>query len=194
MLLKSGRHAKEALRWAAFLAAYEAPLTLPHFSGPLADFVRNAPAEDLQQWDVLLVGGKGRAIDLGGSKIQRARRGVGEGDGIYTISGSKRRVAGSGDVAILMSPERKDQAIASFRALETAAHTADSRPALMPESTTVAGPVLPESAMSLTGLNWLDVKYWVMREAACPRTTPARTARNIRRAGLEISDPSGLPT
>lgn len=120
-----GRAARRAWRGvpkeyvSAFLAAYEAPLTLPHFSGPLADFVRNAPAEDLQRWDVLLMGGTGSEINLGGSMIRRAKRSVGHGDGIYTISGSKRRVAGSGDVAILMSEERKDQATTHFKALTT---------------------------------------------------------------------------
>ena len=42
-------------------------------------------------------------------------------------------------------------------AMATTAHTADSMPEEMPDRTTVAGPVRPDSAMSLTGLNWLDV-------------------------------------
>ena len=48
--------------------------------------------------------------------------------------------------------------------------------------------------MSLTGLNWLDVKYCVMRLAAWPSTTPTSTAANMRTFGLEIFDPAGLPT
>ena len=63
----------------------------------------------------------------------------------------------------LPSPRPRPTRMAT--AMATTAHTADSMPLAMPDSTTVAGPVLPESAMSLTGLNWLEVKYCVMRLA-----------------------------
>ena len=79
-------------------------------------------------------------------------------------------------------------------AMATTAHTADSMPEEMPESTTVAGPVRPDSAMSRTGLNWLDVKYWVMRLAAWPSTTPATTAANMRRPTFDTDAPAGSPT
>ena len=68
-------------------------------------------------------------------------------------------------------------------------------PSETPESTTVAGPVRPDSAMSRTGLNWLDVKYWVMRLATWPRTTPATMATNMRSADVADSRAaSGSPT
>ena len=80
-------------------------------------------------------------------------------------------------------------------AMATTAQTADSMPLEMPDSTTVAGPVLPDSAMSLTGLNWLEVKYCVMRLATWPSTTPTMIARNMRRpTPRDRCDPSGSPT
>ena len=43
------------------------------------------------------------------------------------------------------------------------AHTVDSRPELMPESTVVAGPVRAASAISRTGVVSVEVKYSVRR-------------------------------
>ena len=74
------------------------------------------------------------------------------------------------------------------------AHTVDSRPELMPESTAVAGPpVAADSAISCTGLVSVDVKYSVMRDATCASTRPPTTAPNMRQP-TSPSSPAGLPT
>jgi hypothetical protein len=100
-----------------FLHDYKAPSGLALFSqDTLARFVKDATAEDLQSWDVVVVGGSGsKTIELAGVSLKRAVRAVGSGDGTYLISGSKQRVAGTGDVAALLSKERKDMASDSFR-------------------------------------------------------------------------------
>lgn len=101
-----------------FLGAYVAAPGLALFSqGTLGRFVKDSITEDLQEWDVLVVGGAGddAALEV---PLNKAKRGVGEGVGTYVISGSKQRVAGPGDVAILLSDERREMAANSFRAVE----------------------------------------------------------------------------
>ena len=78
-------------------------------------------------------------------------------------------------------------------AMATMAHTELSSPMAVPASTTVAGPVRADSAISWTGLVCVDVKYSVMRLATWASTRPATTAPNIRQPTLE-SRPVGLPT
>jgi hypothetical protein len=100
----------------SFLRTYKAPTSMLHFSGgALADFVGNAPASDLQTWDVLLVGGEGGEDRVGGIDFKRAVRALGEGEGMYTVSGARRRLAGAGDVAVLMNSEQKKRAEEDFR-------------------------------------------------------------------------------
>ena len=56
------------------------------------------------------------------------------------------------------------------------AHTEDSRPIEMPESTVVAGPVRADSAISRTGLRSVEVNCSVIWLAARARITPVKTA------------------
>lgn len=99
-----------------FLHDYKAPSGLALFSqDTLSRFVKDAVAEDLQSWDVVVVGGSGDEIQLAGLTLKRAARAVRSGDGTYLISGSKQRVAGTGDVATLLSKDRIAMAAASFR-------------------------------------------------------------------------------
>ena len=71
----------------------------------------------------------------------------------------------------------------------------------MPVSTTVAGPVRVDLAMSCTGLVLVEVKYWVIFEAAKPSALPNTMAKKIRVPGLLTSlvasvaaTPRSLPT
>src|SRR4029079_18781985 len=88
-----------------------------------------------------------------------------------------------------MSPPPSAIATAIAPAIAMIAHTDDSRPLAIPESTAVAGPpVDADSAISRTGLVSVDVKYSVMRDAICASTKPATTAPNMRQPTFE-SDP-----
>jgi K(+)-stimulated pyrophosphate-energized sodium pump len=51
-----------------------------------------------------------------------------------------------------------------------------------------------DSAISLTGLVSVEVKYSVIRDAICASTSPPTTAPNIRQPTFEIEPPFGLPT
>ena len=66
------------------------------------------------------------------------------------------------------------------RAMAMMAHTEDSRPEVMPDSTVVAGPVRAASAISRTGGVSVEVKYSVRRLATWARTRPTTTAPNMR--------------
>ena len=78
------------------------------------------------------------------------------------------------------------------------AHTVDSRPELMPDSTVVAGPVRAASAISRTGRVSVEVKYSVRRLTTWASTRPTTTAPNMRQPALlrslEPSSPMSLPT
>src|SRR5437764_10587050 len=80
-----------------------------------------------------------------------------------------------------MLPLPSPTAMAMAMAMAMIAHTVDSSPDEMPESTVVAGPVRADSAISRTGDVSVEVKYSVMRLAAWPSTTPDSTAQKIRR-------------
>ncbi len=73
------------------------------------------------------------------------------------------------------------------------AHTDDSRPEAMPESTVVAGPVRAASAISRTGRVSVEVKYSVSGCTIWASTRPTTTAPNMRQPALVIV-PSSLPT
>ena len=79
-------------------------------------------------------------------------------------------------------------------AMATRAHTADSMPDDRPLSTTVAGPVRADLAMSRTGLPSVEVKFWVILDTTNPSTTPTTMAPNMRAPRLLMARPSGLPT
>jgi hypothetical protein len=73
----------------------------------IANFVRRAIADDLQTWDIILVGGEGTnepALPGVDRKYQYPVRVFGGGgkDRPWTVSGSKMRVASPGDVATTM--------------------------------------------------------------------------------------------
>ncbi|GAA1814465.1 Z1 domain-containing protein [Agromyces neolithicus] len=93
---------------ATFLDAFSAADSAALFQGSaLARFARNAQAEDLQAWDVVLVGGSGSEVELGGVSIKRPVRRALLSNGTWVISGSNRRVAGPGDVATPLSSARR---------------------------------------------------------------------------------------
>src|SRR5581483_1563205 len=92
-----------------------------------------------------------------------------------------------------MLPPPSPMAAPSAAAMATMAHTDDSRPDEMPDSTVVAGPVRADSAISRTGDVSVDVKYSVSLLTTCASTSPTTTAANTRQPGLEIV-PLSLPT
>lgn len=105
---------------ADFLQSYRAPASLTLFSGnALADFVRDAIAVDLHEWDIALIGGAGDSAQISGLTLNLTKRGIGWAPpDTYLISRSKQRVAGPGDVAKLLPPEIVDEVGQRFRASE----------------------------------------------------------------------------
>ncbi|SIN89300.1 Z1 domain-containing protein [Agromyces cerinus] len=100
---------------AKMLSAYEAPVTVPLFAkSSISDFVAGAEAEDLQTWDVALIGGSGRPAQISNLDINCARRKLERGLGSYLVSGRRQRVAGTGDVAVTQSEARRALATESF--------------------------------------------------------------------------------
>jgi hypothetical protein len=101
-----------------FLRAYTPPTGLALFSqDTVARFVNDSVAPDLQVWDVAMIGGAGDKIEIAGLTIKRAVRAIKRGDGTFLISGSKQRVAGPGDVAAILSKERRELASNEFFSL-----------------------------------------------------------------------------
>jgi hypothetical protein len=93
-----------------------------------------------------------------------------------------------------VNPPPRPMATAMATAMAMIAHTDDSRPDEVPESTVVAGPVSAASAMSRTGVVSVDVKYSVMRLATWARTRPTTTAPNMRRPTLPSLPSGSRPT
>ena len=75
-----------------------------------------------------------------------------------------------------MLPSPSPMATPMAMAMAMMAHTDDSRPMEMPESTVVAGPVRAEAAISLTGPRSVEVNCSVIWLATSERTTPVSTA------------------
>lgn len=101
---------------ATFLEAFSAADSAALFQGSaLARFARNAQAEDLQTWDVVLVGGSGSEINLGGVHIRRPVRQATLSNRTWVISGSNRRVAGPGDVATPLTPVQRAEITAAYQ-------------------------------------------------------------------------------
>jgi hypothetical protein len=75
-----------------------------------------------------------------------------------------------------MLPSPRPMATPSAMAMAMMAHTEDSRPMEIPESTAVAGPVRVEAAISLTGPRSVDVNCSVIWLATNESTTPVSTA------------------
>ncbi len=76
------------------------------FGDALSKFARGAQAEDLQSWDVVLMGGEAPDILIGDMKASRSERKVRRQGDTWLISSQRRRVAGRGDVAIPLGNER----------------------------------------------------------------------------------------
>src|SRR5687767_391786 len=80
-------------------------------------------------------------------------------------------------------------------AIATIAHTVDSRPELIPESTVVAGPVRDDSAISWTGARSVEVKYSVRWLTTWASTKPMTTAPNTFQPAFVVTPASfSLPT
>ncbi len=83
-----------------------------------------------------------------------------------------------------MLPLPSATAVPIATAMATIAHTVDSSPVLIPDSTVVAGPVRDASAISWTGSRSVEVKYSVRRLTSWARTRPVTTAPNIFQPSL----------
>jgi hypothetical protein len=97
---------------ADFLDAFGSAPSDQHFGGPtlstgrsyFADFVRNPIDEDLDLWDVVVVGGsEDDSESFGSVQVPRVKRGMTLSDGALLISGANRRVAGTSDIGALLS-------------------------------------------------------------------------------------------
>ena len=75
-------------------------------------------------------------------------------------------------------------------AMARMAYTELSRPDDVPASTTVAGPVSDDSAISCTGAYSVPVKYSVSRLTTWARTRPTSTAAKHRQPSLLWSLPT----
>jgi len=107
---------------AGFLGGFKVQ---PHWSQrvfegtSLAEFVGRAHAEDLQSWDVVVVGGSGdRSDDFELLELPKWRPPVrafgGSKNEGWTVSGKRMRIVGPGDVGCTLSHETRQQAEAEF--------------------------------------------------------------------------------
>lgn len=88
----------------------------PFQAGALGRFARNAGAEDLQNWDLVLMSGKGDPSKVGPIKVKATERKLGDGlDSSWLVSDQKARVAGRGDVAIPLTSEQKERVEKAFK-------------------------------------------------------------------------------
>jgi hypothetical protein len=88
----------------------------------MADFVAGAVADDLQKWDLVVVGGDGERnpnFDFIEDEGWRppSRSFGGSPDEGWTVSGRRMRVLGPGDVATTLTDSVRDEAEAGFRAI-----------------------------------------------------------------------------
>lgn len=90
----------------------------------LADFVTGAVAEDLQQWDVVLMSGQGeRTGEFTFPEFPEAwkpplRKFGGSSPSGWTVSGKRMRLMGTGDAGLTLSPQDAESARAEFEASE----------------------------------------------------------------------------
>lgn len=103
---------------ADFLDSFQAHESVGPFQRhALGNFARNAVAEDLQTWDLVLMTGRGTEQNLGPVAARLTKRKIGDGsDGSWLVSDTKARVAGRGDVAIPLTMEAKAKVDAEFLA------------------------------------------------------------------------------
>ena len=101
---------------ASFLDAFSAADAAAHFqNGALSRFARNAQADDLQTWDVVLVGGSGYEVVFGSVSVGRPVRSAKPSNGNWVISGANRRVAGPGDVATPLTSAQRAAITAEYQ-------------------------------------------------------------------------------
>lgn len=104
---------------AEFLAAFKAHESFDLFQeNALARFVRNAGAEDLQLWDIVVMEGAGSEHVVGGVSLQLTQRAFGKAatSNAWLVSGSRQRLAGPGDVSATLSPSRVREVRDQFHA------------------------------------------------------------------------------
>ena len=80
-----------------------------------------------------------------------------------------------------MLPSPSPMATPMAMAMAMMAHTEDSSPMEIPDSTVVAGPVRADAAISLTGPRSVEVNCSVIWLATRDRTTPVSTAQKTLR-------------
>lgn len=112
-LWRAVRKAHIALFLKSFAAADSAAL---FYGDALAQFAKNAQADDLQAWDVVLMGGTGSPHQLGPELVNMPIRSVRKDAGTWLISSNRRRVAGPGDIATPISVERRKEIETRFLA------------------------------------------------------------------------------
>jgi hypothetical protein len=112
---------------AGFLSDFRSPSTL--FEGTsLSDFVRTVPATDLQNWDVVLMGGRSEATFAAGPVVvRRPQRRVLVSDGVLLISEARRRVAGPRDIGLGLSKERLDEIADEYASISDEGATLSDR-------------------------------------------------------------------
>ncbi|MCP2031011.1 hypothetical protein L1277_001102 [Okibacterium sp. HSC-33S16] len=95
-------------RIAKFMQTFRAhPSSQLFQEGALSRFIRNASADDLQRWDVVVVGGQGSSLSVGEVSFAQPIRGLSAGDdGSWLVSKRNQRVAGAGDVATTLGRDR----------------------------------------------------------------------------------------
>lgn len=90
----------------------ESASSLVFLDGVLAKFIREAKSEDLQTWDVAVIQGAGDVHELPGIQppYRCVQRTMGRShDAGWLVSDNKRRVAGTGDVAVGLDPRVKEE-------------------------------------------------------------------------------------
>lgn len=87
------------------------------FGHGLTQFIRNANADDLQTWDIVVIRGSGRPVQLGPHTFKSPKRTATLGaDNSLLVSGSRLRVAGREDIAEILPAVQRKRAIADYRA------------------------------------------------------------------------------
>ena len=108
---------------ASFIESFKpgaSPIGAVFQTGPLSRFISNAVADDLQNWDVIVKSGSSpEPTDIKGlpQDFKQPIRHLGASantPGVWRVSGRNMRVAGTGDVALSLSQDAKDQARASW--------------------------------------------------------------------------------
>lgn len=99
--------------------------------GALAKFIRRAESQDLRTWDVAVIAGSGTSYSLPGvdDRYRLVVRRVGHShDSGWLVSDQRRRVAGTGDVALPLEQHQRDEVKAMyFRQLDAKKNVPDKK-------------------------------------------------------------------